>query len=466
MAQIDGTKLVENKMREAGLSSAAVDAFLYQYRKLLDRDTGVIPEDSISPIDQLPGLNETPESSLPENLLAETVIFKLNGGLGTSMGLKRAKSLLAVPPGLTFLDVIVRQYLQTRSQYSARLGLYFMNSFNTSADTKVALARYPELGDPARLELLQSKAPKIDAESLLPALWPKNPQLEWCPPGHGDIYPSLLGSNLLESLLSEGKRFLFVSNADNLGATLDLRILGYFADSAAPFLMEVTRRTATDRKGGHLAKRNRDERLLLRESAQCREADEAAFQDIERHRFFNTNNLWIRLDALRRALADSNGFIPLPMIRNQKNIDPRDKSSPKVYQLETAMGAAIECFAGAGAIEVPRSRFAPVKTTNDLLAVRSDAYELDSRWRLRVRSERGGRPPIVQLSDEYKLVDALEKLIEEGVPSLLRCDSVKIHGPWKFHGGVELVGTVSFVNDSGQRRWIEPGKYVDCEIRD
>ena len=95
--------------------------------------------------------------------------------------------------------------------------------------------------------------------------------------------------------------------------------------------------------------------------------------------------------ALREALAACNGFIPLPMIRNQKNIDPRDKTSPKVYQLETAMGAAIECFAGASAIEVPRSRFAPVKTTGDLLAVRSDAYELDSQWRLTVRPERHGR---------------------------------------------------------------------------
>jgi UTP--glucose-1-phosphate uridylyltransferase len=464
MAQTDGTKLVEKKMRDAGVSAAAVDAFLYQYRKLVERDTGLIPEDSISQIERLPSLDDTPKSGFPERLLAETVIFKLNGGLGTSMGLEGAKSLLAVRPELTFLDVIVRQFLQTRSQYSGRLGLYFMNSFNTSADTKSALARYPELGDPGAMELLQSKVPKIDTESLLPAVWPKNPQLEWCPPGHGDIYPSLLSSNLLYSLLGDGKKFLFVSNSDNLGATLDLRILHYFADSAAPFLMEVTRRTAADRKGGHLAKRDRDNQLLLRESAQCREADEHFFQDIDRHRFFNTNNLWIRLDALRDALAACNGFVPLPMIRNRKNIDPRDKTSPKVYQIETAMGAAIECFDGAAAIEVPRSRFAPVKTTEDLLAVRSDAYELDSGWRLSVRPERQGHPPVIRLSEEYKLVDRLEKLIEEGVPSLLQCRSLKIQGAWKFRPGVELVGDVSFVNTSDETRWIESGTYADREV--
>jgi UTP--glucose-1-phosphate uridylyltransferase len=465
MAKTDGPKLVEGKMREAGISPSAIDAFLFQYRKLLERDTGLIPESSISPIEQLPRLNDTPASGFPEDLLAATVIFKLNGGLGTSMGLEGAKSLLSVRPGLTFLDVIVRQFLQTRSEHSPELGLYFMNSFNTSAGTKTALAHFPELGDPAAMELLQSKAPKIDAKTLVPASWPKNPQLEWCPPGHGDIYPSLLGSGLLKSLLSEDKKFLFVSNSDNLGATLDLRILHYFADSKAPFLMEVTRRTAADRKGGHVARRNRDGRLLLRESAQCREEDETAFQDIKQHRFFNTNNLWIRLEALRDALAACDGFIPLPMIRNQKNIDPRDKMSPQVYQLETAMGAAIECFAGAGAIDVPRSRFAPVKTTADLLAVRSDAYELDARWRLVVRPERHGHPPVVRLSDEYKLVDRLEKLIEEGVPSLIRCHSLKIHGPWRFRAGVELVGDVSFVNNGAEVRWIEPGAYADREVK-
>lgn len=465
MDQKDGTKLVEGKMREAGVSAGAIDAFLFQYRKLLERDTGLIPEDSISAVEHLPRLNDTPVSGFPEELLAATVVFKLNGGLGTSMGLEGAKSLLPIRPGLTFLDVIVRQFLQTRLEHSAELGLYFMNSFNTSAGTKTALAHYSELGDSAAMELLQSKAPKIDAKTLLPAAWPKNPQLEWCPPGHGDIYPSLLGSGLLKSLLGEAKKFLFVSNSDNLGATLDLRILHYFANSKAPFLMEVTRRTAADRKGGHLARRNRDGRLLLRESAQCREEDEPAFQDIKRHRFFNTNNLWIRLEALRDGLTACDGFIPLPMIRNQKNIDPRDKTSPKVYQIETAMGAAIECFAGAGAIDVPRSRFAPVKTTGDLLAVRSDAYELDSQWRLTVRPERRGHPPIIRLSDEYKLVDRLEQLIEEGVPSLVRCHSLKIQGPWRFRAGVELVGDVSFVNTGSEIRWIEPGKYVDREVR-
>ena len=178
---------------------------------------------------------------------------------------------------------------------------------------------------------------------------------------------------------------------DNLGATVDLKLLRYFADSGFSFLMEVAARTAADRKGGHLTRRRSDGRLVLRESAQCPKEDEAQFQDIARHRFFNTNNLWIDLQALKAALAANDGLIPLPPIMNKKTVDPRDASSPAVIQLETAMGAAIECFQGAGAIEVSRIRFAPVKTTSDLLAVRSDAYELTEDFCLRLHPSRQGQ---------------------------------------------------------------------------
>ncbi len=269
---------------------------------------------------------------------------------------------------------------------------------------------------------------------------------------------------MLEELLNEGKEFLFVSNSDNLGATLDPRLLDFFASTGAPFLMEVTARTVADRKGGHLARRNADRRLLLRESAQCPEDDLTAFQDIERHRYFNTNNLWIRLDALRAELDRSVGLLPLPLIRNEKTLDPRDKSTPKVFQLETAMGAAIECFDGARAIEVQRNRFSPVKTTADLLAVRSDAYELDSGFRLELRPERNGMPPVIKLSDHYKLVDQFELLVTHGVPSLVHCNSLTIEGKMEFETGVEIVGDVKFVAQGDEIKSVRSGIYRDAEI--
>src|SRR3989440_11766576 len=198
------------------------------------------------------------------------------------MGLERAKSLLPVKDGLTFLDLIAKQVLHLRTTYRVPLRFLLMNSFSTSRDTLDALQKYPEVGKPKSLELMQNQVPKVDAETLRPVSWPENPQLEWCPPGHGDIYPSLLGSGWLDRLLSEGVKYLFVSNSDNLGATLDLNLLNFFADSDKPFLMEVAERTASDRKGGHVAARKG--KLLLRESAQCPEADTASFQDIQRHR--------------------------------------------------------------------------------------------------------------------------------------------------------------------------------------
>jgi UTP--glucose-1-phosphate uridylyltransferase len=463
-AMQDATGLIRAKMEREGLSETAIKAFLFQYAKLVADESADIPETTIEPVDQLPRIEDYEESGSVRTHLSQTAVVKLNGGLGTSMGLEKAKSLLTVRGELTFLDIIVRQFLYLRQHLGPDLGLFLMNSFSTSADTRNALARYPELGDPASLELLQNKVPKIAVDSLAPIEWPQNPQLEWCPPGHGDIYTALAGSGLLQTLRARDTLYLFVSNSDNLGATLDLRLLSYFVESGAPFLMEVTRRTPADRKGGHLARRKPDGRLLLRESAQCPESDLEAFQDTNRHRYFNTNNLWVRLDVLETVLAAENGILPLPLIRNQKTVDPRDKRSPQVYQLETAMGAAIECFEGSSAVEVPRSRFAPVKTTSDLLAVRSDAYELDEAYRLELVPERHTMPPVVELSGDYKLVDALDEMLARSVPSLRLCEALKVEGLVRFSPETTLEGRVTVRNGAEQWRDLPGGHYANQTV--
>jgi UDP-N-acetylglucosamine pyrophosphorylase len=317
-----------------------------------------------------------------------------------------------------------------------------LNSYNTSADTLAAIAAEPIPGAPEPWEMVQSRVPKLDASTLAPVDWPRQPELEWCPPGHGDIYPTLAGGTL-RALQDAGVEFLFVSNADNLGATLDPRILAYFAASGAPFLMEVALRTPADRKGGHLARRRRDGRLILRESAQCAPEDEAAFQDISRYRYFNTNNLWLRVDALADALARHGGFLELPLIVNRKTVDPRDKASPPVLQLETAMGAAIEIFDGARALVVPRARFAPVKSTADLMVVRSDAYAVDEEGRLQPDPACAGQLPVVRLDDRfYKLLRDFEARLPHGIPSLKNCRSLAVQGDWTFEAGVVFEGDV------------------------
>lgn len=445
------------RMEQAGIQRAAIQAFHSSYAKLIGGQSGLIAESEIEPVTQLPGLEEI---TAPEDqaLLSQTVVIKLNGGLGTSMGLEAPKSLLPVKDGLTFLDFIARQVLFLRERHRQPLRFLLMNSFITSAQTLHFLRKYPELGDPLQLELMQGLVPKVDAQSFRPISWPANPQLEWCPPGHGDIYPSLVGSGWLDRLLDGGVRFAFVSNSDNLGANLDLRLLSYCCHSGHSFIMEVTERTDADRKGGHLARRNHG-KLILRESAQCPESDLDKFQDIERHRFFNTNNLWIRLDHLKELLDCNRGIVPLPLIKNSKTVDPRDKKSPAVFQLETAMGAAIESFGHSGAVNVPRDRFAPVKTTSDLLTLRSDACEVTEDWRIVLAAELQGRPPAVDLdNDHYKLVDQLDSHVK-AAPSLKQCKRLKVRGPINFTSGAIFRGDIELINSGQQPRPLPPGLY-------
>jgi len=333
-----------------------------------------------------------------------------------------------------------------------------MNSFSTSDDTLALFkAKAPEIAEEG-IELMQNKAPKVDAETLKPAAWPKSPSDEWCPPGHGDLYAAL-ANGALDKLLGEGYKYMFVSNSDNLGATLDVDLLQYFAGGEAPFIMEVCERTEADKKGGHLCVR--DGQLLLRESAQCAKEDEAEFQNVAKHRYFNTNNLWVKLEALKELLSKNDGMVPLPLIKNSKTVDPRDATSTKVFQLETAMGAAIECFVGASAVVVPRERFAPVKTCNDLLSVRSDAYKVTADHRLVLDM---ATPPNVDMdSKQYKMVDQFDSHFKAGVPSLKECTSFKVKGDVEFEAGVVIKGSFSVEAADGTKT-VKAGVYENASL--
>jgi len=455
------------QMEAAGVAPASISAFRRSYELLAKGETGQIPENSILPVDDLPAApGILPDAARTRWLLERTCLLKLNGGLGTGMGLDGPKSLLEIKEGLTFLDLICRQVENERRRFGA-LAFLLMNSFSTSAETLAFVRqKYPSLAGahPTDFELLQDKVPKVDAATLAPAQSPGDPDLAWCPAGHGALYAALSGSGQLAELLSRGIRYLFVSNADNLGATLDLSLLDDFAASGAPFLMEVTARTAADRKGGHLCRDRATGHLCLREVAQCPAADLAPFQDIGKHRFFNTNNLWIDLEQLRAALEKQGGSIPLPVIFNAKTVDPRDPASAKVIQLETAMGAAIEAFDGARAVIVPRTRFLPVKTTNELLALRSDAYGLNAECELRLETS-SGEPPLVDLDPaHYKRIDQLDALTAIATPSLAACRRLQIKGPIVFDDDIIFEGEVEIINPSAERRQLPPGRYENRRV--
>jgi UTP--glucose-1-phosphate uridylyltransferase len=458
----EGLRLCEEKMRAAGVPEVAIATFAHYYRQLEEGASGLIPEAEIEPVESVPDADALPEPpDGAREALARTVVIKLNGGLGTSMGMTQAKSLLEVKDGLTFLDIIVRQTLDLRNRYGARLPLLLMNSFYTRDESLAALARYPELAADVPEDFVQNKEPKIRVEDLFPISWPPDPELEWCPPGHGDLYTALVTSGMLEALLHRGYEYAFVSNSDNLGAVLDPSILGWFASQRIPFLMEVADRTHADRKGGHLARRS-DRQLVLRELAQTPEQDQDAFQDVDRHRYFNTNTLWVGLRTLADVLAARDNVLGLPMIVNRKTVDPSDPSTPEVYQLETAMGAAVEVFEGASALRVPRLRFAPVKTTNDLLALRSDYYVLTDDARVVVSPQRRLGPIFIDLDPaHYKLLRDFEARFPAGPPSLIECERFVVRGDVLFGRGVVVKGAVEVENRDAAQVEIPDGTVLE-----
>jgi UTP--glucose-1-phosphate uridylyltransferase len=454
----EGLRQARAKMTEAGVDPVAIDVFEHYYRLVESGETGMIPESTIEPVD-IPSLAG---ADLPDTTegLAGTVVVKLNGGLGTSMGLEAAKSLLEVREGLSFLDIIARQVLAAREAYGVTLPLVFMDSFRTSEDTTEALSGYDLTVEGLPLDFLQNKEPKLRADDLTPVSWPADPDLEWCPPGHGDLYTALRGSGLLDRLLDAGYRRAFVSNSDNLGATPDPRVAEWFARSGAPFAIEAVRRTPSDRKGGHFARRTSDGRLVLRETAQTLDEDKESLADLSRHRFASTNNLWLDLEAVRTELQRRDGILGLALIKNTKTVDPSDSDSPEVIQIESAMGAAIEVFDGAQLIEVERSRFIPVKTTNDLLVLRSDCYRLTDDHHL-VLEEGVASVPFVDLDSRfYKLVHRFDERFPDGVPSLRAAERLVVHGDWTFGKGVVVRGSAE-LDDPGEAAQVEAGATLD-----
>ncbi|MGC5166239.1 UTP--glucose-1-phosphate uridylyltransferase [Luteimicrobium sp. DT211] len=434
-----GLDLARDKMRDAGVPDVAIKVFEHGYHLLEEGATGILPESDVEPLADVGRAADLDvDDDAARGALALTALVKLNGGLGTSMGMDRAKSLLPVRGDLTFLDVIARQVLAAREESGARLPLVLMNSFRTRDDTLAALGRYPGLPvDGVPQDFLQNREPKLRADDLTPVEWPDDPELEWCPPGHGDLYTALQTSGVLDALRAAGFRYAAVSNADNLGSAPSAAMAGWFASTGAGFAAEVARRTPADRKGGHLVVRADDHRIVLRETSQVADEDKDAASDIERHAFFNTNNLWLDLDRLADLLAQHDGVLPLPLIRNEKNVDPADASSPRVVQIETAMGAAIELFEDAVVIEVGRERFLPVKTTDDLLRLRSDVYALGDDGTVRATVP---EPDITLDPEHFKTVADFDARFPHGVPSLVLAESLTVEGDWTFGADVSVVG--------------------------
>lgn len=470
----EGLREASELMQRDGLPGPVIKNFERLFECVLRGETGIITEDEIEPVSEVETLENLVASGAMaqegQKLLDKLVVVRLNGGLGTTMGLEKAKSLLRVKGEHSFNDIIALQLRELGKILGVSIPLIHMTSFSTDDDVQAVMQRYPDLS-PEHLPstFQQHRHPKIYADSMTPAREALE-DFNWNPPGHGDIYASLIATGLADKLLAMGKRYLFVANADNLGATVEPAILGYLAKTGAPFLMETAERTKADAKGGHLARRRSNGRLLLRESSQAPTTSGgeiiSEFQDVSRYRQFNTNNIWLDLEAVVKVARTHDGTVPLPLISNRKTVNPRDKASRKVIQIETAMGAAIEVFEGSRALQVPRSRFAPVKSNNDLLIVRSDVYELQPDFTMKISPDRKlpGLPLVSLDGSYYGLINDFERRIRV-VPSLVNAESLSVVGDVAFSRPVAIVGRVSIKTSTPAPREI-PGDISRIESRD
>ena len=454
------------KMRDKGLSEVAISQFERLYSAWRQDESGdAISEKNIKPLTDIPSVRDVHESIDADKALeafSKTAFLKLNGGLGTSMGLEGAKSMLPVrrhkARQMRFLDIILGQVLTARKRLEVPLPLTFMNSFRTSADTKRVLNRTKAFEQhDIPVEIIQHIEPKILADTGEPVDFPDNRDLEWCPPGHGDVFSTIHESGLLEALEEQGIEYLFISNSDNLGARPSRTLAGHFAESGSSFMVEVAKRTNADRKGGHIVVDKNSGQLLLREMSQVRPGDKRAATNIKKHPYFNTNSIWVRVDALKEKLDEYDGVLPLPVICNDKTVDPSDPDSPAVIQLETAMGSAINLFDDATCIEVDRMRFLPVKTTDDLLIMRSDRFHLTDSFEM----EDGNYIfPNVELDERYyKNINDFNERFPYSVPSLAAANSVTIKGDWTFGQNVSMFGD-AVLEDLGYPSYVPNGEYV------
>ena len=401
----------------------------------------------------------TPYSSLPPStdpsILNKLAVLKLNGGLGTTMGCTGPKSVIEVREGMSFLDLSVRQIEHLNGTYNVNVPFILMNSFNTDDDTARVIQKYAN----HNVEILtfnQSRYPRINRDSLLPCPQSATSRKElWYPPGHGDLFDALVHSGLLERLLADGKEYIFVSNVDNLGAVVDLNIFQHMIDTGAEYISEVTDKTKADVKGGTLIDYEGTVRLL--EIAQVPSEHVEDFKSIKKFQIFNTNNLWLNLKAVKRVVE--NDELDLEIITNNKSLD----NGEPVIQLETAVGAAIKHFRGAKGVNVPRSRFLPVKSCSDLLLITSDLYSLEHGKLVMNPRRMFGQTPVVKLGDTFKKVANYQKRFKS-IPEMVELDHLTVQGDVYFGRNIVLRGTVIIVANEGNKIQIPDGAVLENKL--
>jgi len=441
----DVGRIIHDRMRRRGLRDCDIEFFIEAWQSL-DTDVPPLVWEQLQPADAdniLPIPEAGPVADHFEEVgrthIHQCAIVKLNGGRSTTMGGLVPKCMVTAKDGKSFLDIVMGQVMAANDRYNIEMPLVLMNSFFTDHVTEKIVGGTPLI----IMNFIQNEYPRIKKHSLLPL--DTGTDDDWCPAGHGDFFASIDGSGMLDNLLELGLRYVFISNIDNLSAEISPVILGRMIEGKHDFLMEVTRKTLDDVKGGAPVFANG--RLSLLEIAQVPDEHHKDFQDIGTFPYFNTNNLWVDLQALKEKIQQ--GEIRLPIILNHKKC-----AGFEVVQIETAMGAALQCFDRPGLIEVSRDRFAPVKKLSDLFLLQSDVYSLNSNFQLslnRARPKRLARLPRVTFHSGFPAGNDLAGgFADPAGVSLLGTESLTVGGNVYFAEGMQVLDTVCVENDSRQ----------------
>lgn len=440
------------KLRLKDIEEEAKYQFISMIIRYIFGETGILDWDKI----ELPGRRDlVDENNLSEadneagkQALNKVAILKLNGGLGTTMGCRGPKSAILVKENKTFLDIIAGQVTNLNNREQVGIPLIIMNSFNTRKQTRDILKNKI-----AYNEFIQHEFPRIKLPDYSPFTH-ADPGQEWYPPGHGDLYLSLKTSGMLDNLMEKGIEYLFVSNSDNLGATLEPKILGYMVRNNMEFMMETTPKTKADVKGGTLVRYNG--RLELLERAQVSERHAREFEDITRFKIFNTNNIWVRLSALKQMMETT--FFHLPIIVNKKTIDSTD-----IVQLETAMGAAVGLFKRTCSIVVGRDRFLPVKKTSDLFILRSDRMKWTEDNHCLFADEKNAGYPEVRFGRALSTMSGFTKRVK-AVPSIKSLEKLDVDGDIYLDENVVFEGRVKITSHQGTPLHLKNEEFRNIEL--
>eukprot|EP01132_Coremiostelium_polycephalum_P008401 gene8401-10317_t len=449
--------LDEPMLASIGMKPDEITAFQSQRHLYINKDQ-IFPEEikvpnkeSLVDYNQLHILSPI-ETQSAARLLHKLAVVKLNGGLGTRMGCKGAKSSIEIAPGISFLDMTVAHIEQVNQDYAVDIPLILMNSFKTHNETNKIIEKYKTHRVTIKT-FSQSKFPRMykDTLNVVPKVnAPYNPK-EWYPPGSGDVFRSLQRSGLLEELLSQGKEYLFISNVENLGAVIDIQVLNHIHLQKVEFGLEVTNRINTDSTGGILM--SYKEKLHLLELSQVRQDKLKRFKDFK---YWNTNNIWVNLKSVQSLLKEDK--LVLDWIVAYPSEDHKT-----MVQLETPAGMGIQNFQNSVAIFVPRDRYRPIKSTSQLLLAQSNLFQFEHGQVVLNPKREATDIPLVKLGEDFQTISEYEKRFKS-IPDMLELDHLTVSGDVYFGSKCTLKGTVIIVANHGERIDIPDGVTLENKI--